>query len=262
MRRGKTWWWCLAAVALLALPPSASAASRTKRRTTRTDAPTAPAPTAPESSDAEASAPAAKPTAPTSAEPATPQLASANSGSSTLAARSSLQQPDAGPQKYLVSVGVGPAIPLAGGNAFFELVARGVFSIPAKTTGKASLWFVLPVRLNTYSYSMAAFGVTASASTFTLALVPTIQATGALAPRLRGYAGVGAGLAHSRTTVDNTFTGPQTTGITVGEFDLISGVEYALDDRFYVILEPVGFRVFTYGSGVVWSALLGFGASI
>jgi hypothetical protein len=259
---------CIAAIALfLALPSSASAASRTKRRTTRTETTSTPVPAAtPEATSVDTSAGSTAKTAPVAAptsQATAPQLARANSGSSTLTPRSSLEQPAPAPLRYAVSVGVGPAIPLSGGDIGWELVARGVVSIPAKTSAKASLWFVLPLRVNSRSYSTdPLFGTSFSVSTLTLALVPTIQGSGVLAPRLRGYAGIGAGLAYSRATMDAQFTGPQTTAGTVGEFDLISGVEYALDDRFSFILEPVGARVFTYPLNLIWTALVGFSANL
>jgi hypothetical protein len=286
---------CIAAVALLlALPSSASAASRTKRRTTRT-APTtstpAPSPTPEATTTVDTSAGSTAEAAPVAAstqKSTAPQLARANSGSSTFTARSSLEQSAPPPPRYAVSVGVGPAIPLGGvvglappnplggsfggvapptppgGDIGWEFVARGVVSIPVKTSGKASIWFVLPLRVNTASYSISdpLFGVSTSSSMLRLALVPTIQGSGELAPRLRGYAGVGAGLAHSRLTTDAQFTGPRTMAVTVGELDLISGVEYALDDRFSFILEPVGGRLFTYPLSLVWTPLLGVSAKI
>jgi hypothetical protein len=265
---------CIAAVALfLALPSSASAASRTKRRTTRTETPSAPAPApAPEATTAEAAAGQATPAAAGTAEPAKPQLAS--SAPPALTARSSLDQGPIETPKYSISLGVGPTIPLAGGPIGFELVARGLFNIPAQA-GKATLWFVLPMRLNTWGMEVAGF----KTSVVTLALVPTVQASGVVAPRLRGYASVGAGLAHARATVEVPFIGPQTTGSTAVEFDVSSGIEYALDERFSIILEPMGLRLFTgaqetciavqgfvtctqQGRSALWTMLLGVGAAI
>ena len=196
-------------------------------------------------------------------ESAAPLLAINDTSASTDSGRSSLEESEASTSKYLASVGIGPAFSLGGGPVGLEIVARGLFAIPAKaaTGGKASLWFVLPLRVNAQSATNSFGGFSVSSSTLTLALVPTVQATGALGPRLRGYAGVGAGVAYSRTTVESSFTSSQTSAVTVGEFDLISGVEYALDDRFTFIFEPVGVRVFTYGFAG-WTALVGVNASL
>jgi hypothetical protein len=103
---------------------------------------------------------------------------------------------------------------------------------------------------------------TSSSTALTLALVPMIQGSGLVAPRLRGYAGVGVGVLHWRKTTDEKYMGPRTDAGTIGELDLISGVEYALDDRFSFILEPVGARLFTYPLSLAWTALVGVSAKI
>lgn len=282
MRAGSRLWCCVTAVALsLALASSASAASRTKRRSTRSspttstpDSEATPEAKAPGTTES-ATAATAPVTAPAPAATA-PQLArSTTTGASALTAGSAQEQTAAAPLKYGVSVGAGPAIPLSGGDIGLEFVARGLVSIPVKTSEKASLWFVLPLRVNTgstpstptsvidpFTGQMISVPSGPSATMLALALVPTIQGSGVIAPRLRGYAGVGAGVAHARRTTDETFKGPVTLTATEGEFDLISGVEYGLDDRFSFILEPVGARLFTYPLRLTWTALLGVSAKI
>ena len=275
---------CVAALALLlAIPLDASAASRTKRRSTRT-APSTSAPAPAETDEATTSATtqaaAAEPAraAPASSAPvASTQLTSAGSAPSAMSAGSSLTEGPAETPKYLLGLGVGPSWPI-GSDIGFEVSARGLFHVPAKA-GKATLWFVLPLRVNRWTMQPSVtlpgtgfpgFGFPGAvvsgpkASVLAFALVPTLQASGVVAPRLRGYASFGIGVAHGRITVDQQYLGPQTTGRTDMEFDLTCGAEYTIDDRYSLIVEPIAPRYVTSGTGLgfVWTALVGVNAKL
>jgi hypothetical protein len=194
-----------------------------------------------------------------------------------MSAGSSLTEGPAETPKYLLGLGVGPSLPI-GSDIGFEVSARGLFHIPAKA-GKATLWFVLPLRVNRWTMQPSVtlpgtgfpgFGFPGAvvsgpkASVLAFALVPTLQASGVVAPRLRGYASFGMGLVHARTTVDQQYLGPQTTGGTDMEFDLTCGAEYTIDDRYSLIVEPIAPRYVTSGTGLgfVWTALVGVNAKL
>lgn len=272
MRAVSRFSWCAAALAVwCALPASATAASRTKRRGTRTEATTTPAP-APETAVTE-STPESAP-AVSSATDVAVSPANAVSSSSTSMSRTALQPAAIVEARHYASIAGGADVSLAGGPIALEVVARAMIAIPVAVP-KLALHFVVPLRFTTPGESVAEFGgAQIRSSSFSLALIPSIQVGTALTTQIHVYGGFGFGPAHFRSRVSMPYVGDVNSNTTVMEFDFnLVGFGYALDDRFTLLFEPVGIRLFTGGSSSyagqtvnaqpwVWTMLLGVSMSL
>lgn len=259
----------LAALALFATPALAQPqrASRTRTKKPAAAAPAsepAPAPAEPAAQPAPA-APA--PAAPAAAQPVRAETAAAAPGvirgEPALFAEGFLGGLFFFPRTETTSVpGYGDVSVKVEAPPLFRLGAR--LGAPfLRVDERATLEWLGTLGVGMTGDKTELMGMTISARSLSLELLPGLRARVGLLPGLSLTAEAGMGVQFTRTTLQQTFVGETVKGTTHGLLRLALGGQYAVDSRLRIYFEPVGLHALVgQGGAAAWSLNAGVGYAL
>jgi len=152
-----------------------------------------------------------------------------------------------------VSAGPGPAVFFQGGQPALLTSVRGAIELPVND--RISLQGLVP-----FSVLYAAVSVLGlRATVWGLSVVPAARFYARVHERIRVMFHLGLGLAHYRSSVEQTFVGYVTTTSWVAELSVVVGVEFKLTDSVALFAEPAAIHTgfSSSAAGTWWSGLLG-----
>lgn len=166
--------------------------------------------------------------------------------------RATVSMPSGTPSGGLGSLEVGGAPP--------EFRWGGRLSSPFYRIDRtATLEWLATLGLTHSGFRQELPGMTLSASSLGVELLPGLRARFEVLPQLSLTAEVGLGLQLSRTAMRVTFAGETAEGGAAGVFRLALGGRYVLDEKFSLFFEPVGLQANVGRRGAAgWSLQAGF----